>query len=54
LIFEGQRFLRVTPEYDDCRELACAAGQPLQHVYRQVETAAYEQLDLTAREGFDD
>ncbi|RLB75280.1 MAG: nickel pincer cofactor biosynthesis protein LarC [Deltaproteobacteria bacterium] len=46
LIYDGQQFLRLTPEYDDCRELARNSGQPLQQVYRQVETAAYEQLDL--------
>ena len=46
LIFDGRKFLRLTPEYDDCRELARNSGQPLQQVYRQVETAAYEQLDL--------
>lgn len=59
LIFDGQQFLRLTPEYDDCRELARKSGQPLQQVYRQVETAAYEQLDLTItdssiKESFDD
>ncbi len=59
LIFDEQQFLRLTPEYDDCRELARKSGQPLQQVYRQVETAAYEQLDLTItdssiKESFDD
>ncbi len=54
LIFDGQQFLRLTPEYDDCRELAHKSSQPLHQVYRQVETAAYEQLDLTAKESFDD
>lgn len=54
LIFEDQQFLRLTPEYDDCRELAHKSGQPLQQVYRRVETAAYEQLDFTAKEKFDD
>ncbi len=54
LIFDGQQFLRLTPEYDDCRELARKSGQPLQQVYRQVEKAAYEQLDLTTKESFDD
>ncbi len=46
LIFDGEQFLRLTPEYDDCRELARKSGQPLQQVYRLVETAAYDQLDL--------
>jgi len=54
LIFDGQQFLRLTPEYDDCRELAEKSGKPLQQVYRQVETAAYEQLDFTVGEKFDD
>ena len=54
LIFDGQQFLRLTPEYDDCRELASKSGQPLQQIYRQVEQAAYEQLDLSATEDFDD
>ncbi|MCF6265072.1 MAG: nickel pincer cofactor biosynthesis protein LarC [Desulfuromusa sp.] len=54
LIFDGELFLRLTPEYDDCRELARKTGQPLQQVYRLVETAAYEQLDFTAKEKFDD
>ncbi len=54
LIFDGQQFLRLTPEYDDCRKLARKSGQPLQQVYRQVEAAAYAQLDLTAGESFDD
>lgn len=57
LIFADQEFLRLTPEYDDCRELAQQTGQSLQQVYRQVETAAYAQLDLTSscsKESFDD
>ncbi|MDA3904035.1 MAG: nickel pincer cofactor biosynthesis protein LarC [Desulfuromusa sp.] len=57
LIFDGQEFLRLTPEYDDCRELARKTGQPLQQIYRQVETTAYEQLDLTfsdIKESIDD
>ncbi|MCK5913565.1 MAG: LarC family nickel insertion protein, partial [Desulfuromusa sp.] len=54
LIFDGQQFLRLAPEYDDCRELAHKSGKPLQQVYHQVETAAYEQLDLSAEEKFDD
>ncbi len=49
LIFEGKEFIRLTPEYDDCRKLAQQSGQPLQQVYRQVETAAYEQLNLGAK-----
>ena len=54
LIYEGLQFLRLTPEYDDCRELAHKSGQPLQEIYRQVETAAYDQLDLTIKGCFND
>ncbi|WP_321389799.1 nickel pincer cofactor biosynthesis protein LarC [uncultured Desulfuromusa sp.] len=54
VIYEGSRFLRFAAEYDDCRELSRKSGQPLQQIYRRVETAAYEQLDLTTKEKFDD
>ncbi|MEE4254414.1 MAG: nickel pincer cofactor biosynthesis protein LarC [Desulfuromusa sp.] len=54
LIYQGSEFLRLTPEYDDCCELARKSRQPLQEIYRQVETAAYDQLDLTAKECFND
>ena len=54
LIYQGSQFLRLTPEYDDCRELAYKSGQSLQDIYRQVETAAYDQLDLTAQGNFND
>ena len=54
LIFDEKTFLRLTPEYDDCRTLALKSGKSLQQVYRAVEKAAYEQLDLTIDEGFDD
>lgn len=54
LIFDESEFLRLTPEYDDCRELSRKSGKPLQQIYRAVEKAAYEQLDLTIDEGFDD
>jgi len=45
LIFEGEQFLRLTPEYDDCLTLAQQSGVPLQEIYRQVEAAAYKQLN---------
>lgn len=54
LIFDEKEFLRLTPEYDDCRALALKSGKPLQQVYRAVEKAAYEQLNLSIDEGFDD
>ena len=40
LLFDGAELLRVTPEFDSCRELAAAAGRPLPEVYRLVERAA--------------
>ena len=46
LIFAGTEFLRLTPEYDDCRKLAQQSKQTLHQVYRQIETAAYKQLKL--------
>ncbi|MCK4503154.1 MAG: nickel pincer cofactor biosynthesis protein LarC [Desulfuromonadales bacterium] len=49
LIFAGKEFLRLTPEYDDCRKLAQQSGLPLQQIYRLVETTAYEQLELGAK-----
>lgn len=50
LIFDGDEFLRLTPEYDDCRELAYKTGQSLQQIYRTVEEAAYDQLNLKLSE----
>jgi len=54
LIYEGTQFLRLTPEYDDCRKLAHKSGRPLQEIYHQVETAAYDQIDFSNKECFDD
>lgn len=48
LIFDGEIFLRLTPEYDDCRELAKKENTPINEIYRQVTAAAYEQLALTS------
>lgn len=42
LLSEGDRPLRVTPEFESCRRLARASGTPLPEVYRQVERAADE------------
>lgn len=50
LIFDGDEFLRLTPEYDDCRNLANATELSLQQIYRAVEQAAYEQLNLNLSE----
>jgi len=40
LIYDAGRLLRVTPEYDDCRELARHSGRPLPEIYRLAERAA--------------
>jgi uncharacterized protein (TIGR00299 family) protein len=50
LIFDGDVFLRLTPEYDDCKKLAASSNQPLGEIYRQVTAAAYEQLNLSSGE----
>lgn len=44
LIFEGEQLLRVTPEFDSCRQLAEHSGRPLPEVYRLVERAAEERF----------
>lgn len=46
LLFDGDRFLRLTPEYDDCRAASRKNGKPLQQVYREVEAAALARFDL--------
>lgn len=50
LFYAGDQFLRLTAEYEDCRKLAEANQQPLQQMYRLVETTAYQQLNLPAAE----
>jgi hypothetical protein len=40
LIYEGDQLLRVTAEFDSCRQLAERSGRPLAEVYRLVERAA--------------
>jgi uncharacterized protein (DUF111 family) len=40
LIYEGDRLLRITPEFDSCQQLARQSGRPLPEVYRLVERAA--------------
>jgi pyridinium-3,5-bisthiocarboxylic acid mononucleotide nickel chelatase len=52
LLFDGAELLRVTPEFESCRELAAAAGRPLPEVYRVVERAA-ESLFLPQPAGGD-
>jgi uncharacterized protein (DUF111 family) len=40
LIYDGTELLRITPEYESCRQLAQTSGRPLPEVYRLVERAA--------------
>ncbi len=40
LLFEGEQLIRVSAEYESCRQLAEASGLPLPEVYRIVERAA--------------
>lgn len=42
LIYDGEMLLRVTPEFDSCRQLADQSGRPLPEVYRLVERAAQD------------
>lgn len=42
LFFDGDELLRITPEYESCRELAVRHALPLPEVYRLVEQAAHE------------
>jgi len=51
LFFDGEQLLRVTPEFEACRELAENQNLPLPEVYRVVERAAD---DLFAQEDKDD
>ncbi|PLX89066.1 MAG: TIGR00299 family protein [Desulfuromonas sp.] len=41
LIYDNDRLLRITPEFDDCRALSALSGRDLQDIYRIVEQAAY-------------
>ncbi|MFK5926838.1 MAG: nickel pincer cofactor biosynthesis protein LarC [Desulfuromusa sp.] len=54
LIFSGEKFLRLTPEYNDCRIVVEKSGQTLQQIYRQVENIAYQQLDELIKEDGDE
>jgi uncharacterized protein (TIGR00299 family) protein len=44
LFFDGDRLIRVAPEYAHCRALAQKNGQPLPEIYRLVEAAARRQF----------
>lgn len=54
LLFDEDKFLRLTPEYDDCRSLARKSGKTLQQIYREIEDAAMEQLNLTNHGNIDE
>ena len=43
---DGGAILSVSPEYDDCREIAHRQGMPLQEVFRRVERDARAALGL--------
>ncbi len=46
LIYEGEKLLRITPEYDSCLELAEACNRPMPEVHRIITTAANRQFGL--------
>jgi uncharacterized protein (TIGR00299 family) protein len=46
LIYQGEHLLRITPEYDSCRELARSCNRPLPEIYRIVTSAANRQFGL--------
>lgn len=50
VFYDNGQFLRLSAEYDDCLQLAESSGQPLPRIYRLVESAAYQQLQLTQQE----
>jgi len=45
LLYDGEQFLRLSAEYQDCRQLSLANDLPLADIYRLVETEAYRQLN---------
>ncbi len=53
LIFAGAEFLRLAPEYEDCRRLARLHDLPLAQVYRRVEQTAHARLDYIIHEDND-
>ncbi len=46
LLYQGERFLRLSPEYEDCRRLAEIHKRPLHEIFHLVESSAYKQLKL--------
>jgi uncharacterized protein (TIGR00299 family) protein len=54
LLFDHDKFLRLSVEYEDCRRLAQQHNLPLQQIYRLVENSAYDQLPLLLKEKIHD
>lgn len=40
LFFDGEKLIRVTPEFESCQQLARATGRPLPEIYRLAEREA--------------
>lgn len=50
LLFEGEEFLRLSAEYEDCQRLAREHQLPLAEICRRIETDAYAQLPQLLKE----
>ncbi len=50
LLFDHDKFLRLSAEYDDCRRLSRQHNLPLQQVYRLIENSAHDQLPQLLKE----
>ena len=44
-LYDGEQLVRITPEYESCRQLAEANKKPLPEIYRLVERAADHLFD---------
>ncbi|ABA89640.1 protein of unknown function DUF111 [Syntrophotalea carbinolica DSM 2380] len=42
LFYEGDKLLRLAPEFDSCQKLAQSSGLPLPEIYRLAEQTAYD------------
>jgi len=45
MIYDGETLLRVTPEFDSCRDLSATTGIPLPEIYRLAVLAAAPLLE---------
>lgn len=45
----GDRLLTIAPEYEDCCAIATRLGIPLKDIYREVEEAARQQIELETK-----